>query len=171
MSKHLNVSIRVEIAILLLSFAAFTGFGQQPEAESSDKTLNSRVNIYHHLGSIQLPPDFAGYVGANWTDAWAGSISNGKIAIEWRAGMIEYVLEKRRKEVVSTNIESFGDFNTEFYRLRNKQGDTLVAKIGWLEFSVPISHKEDEALFMTIVRSFKNERCSICRSFPLKTKE
>lgn len=156
-------------SVSIIMVLAITASAQMPP----NRTQPSRINIYHHLGSIEVPAGFTGYVGANWIDAWAGAINdpdNG-LSIDWRAGIIEYVSEKRKKDFISKEVDSSAGFPVDLSRFRDKRGETLVAKIGWLEFSSSISTEKEKELFLTIVRSFKKERCVTCRSLPFKTQK
>lgn len=156
---------------MTLSFVVVDSvLGQQ--ADSPAAANKNRVNLTFHLGSVELPDGFSGYMGANWIDAWAGMInsSDGKIKIGWQAGLIEYVGVTRAKEIVWRRDDTSQEFPIHWMRLRNKHGDTLVAKIGWLEFSSDLSSKEDEDTFISIVRSFNKGRCSTCRTLPQKIK-
>jgi hypothetical protein len=168
MRRGLRRDIFIAIALSLVSCSALASHGQV--ASNATSKRNTRINIYYHLGSVELPDGFSGYVGANWTDAWGGFIESPKAAlrIQWRAGLIEYVLEKRRNEVVWEKEEKLSGFPIKWASLRNKTGNTLVAKIGWLEFSALVSTKEDEETFLSIIRSYKKERCGTCGSLPIR---
>jgi hypothetical protein len=161
------------IALLLILTAAFPTSAQIRNTDPKTAPKTVRVNIHPHLGSVEIPDGFDGYVGANWNDAWAGSLdsSDGRVKITWRAGIIEYVSEKRKEEIIWRDVENTPDFAIQLARLRNVNGDTLVARIGELEFSSPVSTKDNEDLFLSIVRSFRKERCYRCRSLPFRIKQ
>jgi len=158
---------------MFFAAAAHCVVAQSPPSGASNPEKKRRLNIYHHLGSVEVPDGFTGYVGANWNDAWAGSIDapSGGISIDWRAGLIEYVVEKRKKDVISQEVDRTAGFPIDFSRLRDTRGNTLVAKIGWLEFSSLVRTEKEEATFLAIVRSFQKEKCLTCRSLPFKIQE
>src|SRR5262249_35999892 len=130
----------------------------------------SRVNLYPHLGSVEVPNKFTGFVTSNWIDAWAGYLESPDqtLRVEWRAGMIGSVLERRKRDIVWTREEEINTLPAKMILLRNKSGDTLVARVGWLEFAALVKKKEDEQIFTAIVRSYQKERCTTCRSLSQK---
>ncbi|MGQ0541983.1 MAG: hypothetical protein ACT4O9_09060 [Blastocatellia bacterium] len=157
------------LALIVLSTLAAASLGPAQSVSSSvaaNKT--TRVNLYHHLGSIEVPSDFIGFVKANWTDAWGGYVesSDGNFRVTWLAGTIQYVRETRKKDILWTKTEEIGQSTVEVSLLRRKKVETLVAKIGWLELSSTVSSAEDEKLFRSIVASYQKERCTTCRSLP-----
>ncbi|HMJ08291.1 MAG TPA: hypothetical protein VK468_04760 [Pyrinomonadaceae bacterium] len=156
------------ISVICTAYAA-VAFGQTVSTTSSPS--RQRINLYHHLGSVELPEGFKGYVTANWIDAWAGYIESkdASFKVGWAAGMIQHVSEKRKKDVVWQREITSKDLSFKLSLLRNNKGDTMVARIGWLEFDSSIRSKKDEELFMSVIRSFQKQRCTTCRSFLFKT--
>ncbi len=138
--------------------------GRDPEALIAKK----RINLYHHLGSVEIPATFAGEVKANWTDAWAGYLrsEDGSFEIGWRAGTIVYVRESRKDEIDSISTELHGGNVYDVAVLADKARKTISAKLGRLEFSSMIDTEEEEELFWSILATYQKERCTVCRSLP-----
>lgn len=163
----------IVIAITSLWIALSTVTLACGQVDSSTTSLSKkRFNIAYHLGTVELAKGFKGYITANWIDAWAGYIEDERqeLRIGWAAGLIQYVSETRKKEMVWQKEETTRDASIKLSLFRNKSGDTLVARIGWLEFAALVNNKQDEETFMSVVRSFQKERCSTCLTFTSKIK-
>ncbi len=165
------------LTILILALLVTATFAQNDASVSSESALtkkqnsgSKRANLYYHLGSIELPNDFSGEVTANWNDAWAGILrSKGdEIKIGWRAGTIEYLREKRKNDIELLRTEIAGTNVYEVAELKEATGKTLVAKIGWLEFSCKVKSDEQEKVFWSILATYEKERCKTCISLPIK---
>ncbi len=144
-------------------------FGQgNPETSTEAKT--TRINLYYHLGSVEIPTTFSGEVKANWTDAWAGFLrsEDGSFEIGWRAGTIVLVREKRKDEIESIRTELVGDTVYDVVVLSGEKGKTISAKTGWLEFSSLVETTEKEDLFWSVLSTYQKARCKTCRSLPIK---
>lgn len=141
--------------------------GQESNSQTNETKTKTRNNIYHHLGSVELLDGFRGFVRAKWVDAWAGTIesSDGALTIDWRAGLVEKVQNSRHSDIISSYTEATPIRTIVWSRLRDREKETLVATIGWLEFSVSLSGSKDEEIFRDIVQSFSKERCITCSSF------
>ena len=149
---------KVAAALMLLTFSTLMTVAGQT-VSPTPLISRQRVNLNFILGSVEIPTGFKGYMTANWNDAWAGYIEDKDSTwkIGWAAGLIQYISETRKKELVWQKEETTESNTTKLSLFRNKDGDTLVAKIGWLEFDVAIKNKDDEDLFMSVVRSFKKK--------------
>lgn len=163
---------RNQFAFLILGFAyvllvASGAAGQESNSQTNETKTKTRNNIYHHLGSVELPDGFRGFVRAKWVDAWAGTIesSDSALTIDWRAGLVEKVENSRHYDKISSYTETTPFRTVVWSRLRDQDKETLVATIGWLEFSVSLSGSKDEEIFRDIVQSFSKERCIACSSF------
>lgn len=164
---------RWPIVTTTLTFLFFFVASSATLGQATSRTATpskKRVNLYYHLGSIEFPADFKGFVTANWIDAWAGYVENkdGSFRIGWAAGTIQFTSETRKKDIVWREEERTPDFLIKWMKLQNKSGDTLIARIDWLEFDASIRNKADEELFKSIVRSFQQKRCVTCLSLPRK---
>lgn len=166
-SVRRKIVFPVVLASLLVAFP-LDSFSQESSADSGVSVRGHRVNLYASiLGSMELPDGFCGFVTADYMDAWAGYIENkaSGFNLNWRAGLIVYVLESRKKDIEWQREEKQGDITIIRAALKEKDGKTLVTKIGWLEFSSLIRNSEDEKLFAQLVDSYKEEKCKTCRSF------
>lgn len=165
--------------IMIALFAVFTVCLSAQSERVSDKEpvrvaesqiKKKRVNLYNHLGSVEIPATFTGNVTANWNDAWAGFLrsEDGSFKIGWRAGTIVYVRESRKDEIESIGTELHGGNVYDVAVLTDKAGKTITAKIGWLEFSSVIDTDEKEELFWSVLATFQKERCTECRLLPIR---
>lgn len=162
------------ILILLLSlFTAFSS-GAFAQAQPIGQTVGStkkRFNLYGKiLGSIELPVDYRGYMTADYMDAWAGFIESKSTGfkVDWRAGTIVYVLEKRKNDIEWRKDEKVGEIVITRASLKEKRGKTLVTKIGWMEFSSFIRNEEDERSFASLIGSYQKGSCTPCLPFRRK---
>ena len=125
------------------------------------------------MGSVELPEGYKGYVTTNWNDAWLGYIESpdGNFNIFWSGGLVESLFEKYKKNLVETETETASNYSINFGLFRDKKEETLVARIGDLQFSAKVKDENDKATFKEIVRSYQKERCETCRSFGYKTQK
>jgi hypothetical protein len=167
MKKRVRLALAV-IAILLLTSSS--SLAQINSAEATRRTANKRVNIHGRiLGSIELPSGFRGYMTNDYMDAWAGYIESPDTGFKmnWRAGTIVYVLEDRKKDIVWQRNEGTGNDLITRASLKGKVGQqTLVTKIGWLEFSALIRNPADERTFASLIDSYQRTKCETCLSLP-----
>ena len=104
---------RNQFAFLILGFAYVLlvtsgAAGQESNSLTTETKTKTRNNIYHHLGSVELPDGFRGFVRAKWVDAWAGTIesSDSALTIDWRAGLVEKVQNSRHNDIISSYTEA-----------------------------------------------------------------
>jgi hypothetical protein len=159
------------IALAILILAAFGSDAESQVARlPSGKSI--RVNLYHHLGSVEIPAGFSGKVDANWIDAWAGTLEtqSPRMEIGWRAGTIQYFSEdsELKKRIVWNRLEGTTELPIKLTLFRETGGDLLVARIDQMEFNVKLTGKDDEEIFTSLVRSYRTERCTGCRYLPVK---
>ena len=174
-SKPLMIGVsRKTMLTTMLSFTALWIFATATPAQgTSQPTLASipqqRVNLYGRLlGSVVLPVGFRGYMTADYDDAWAGYLEStmSGFKMNWRAGLIEYVLEKGKLDIEWQKEEKVGDVLIKRVSLKGKDGKTLVSKIGWMEFSSFIRNSDDETTFDRLVDSYQQGQCGNCPSLP-----
>lgn len=163
------------VLILLLCLVATFSIHVSAQGEGSgspDRSVKKRFNLYGNiLGSIELPDGYQGHMTADFMDAWAGQIESEATGfkMDWRAGTIVYVLEKRKNDIEWRKDEKVGDIVVTRASLKEKQGETLVTKIGWMEFSALIRNEEDERVFTFLIDSYRKESCRSCLPFRWKT--
>lgn len=157
------------------SFANFAVCGQTLPAnvETPKQTLKKRFTIYYHLGSVELPEGYKGYLTTSWVDAWLGYIESpeGNLKIGWAGGLVESLFEKYKKDLVETETEITSNYSIKFGLFRDKKEEMLIAVIGDLQFSAMVKDQRDKAIFKEIIRSYQKEKCESCRSFGYKTQK
>ena len=160
--------------ILILFFAigsmpSVAGQTTVPGDQSSRSSLKGkRVNLYYHLGSVEVPNGSSGFLTADWNDAWCGyfQMPSDGLRINWCAGLVEKLFEKRKKHFVWIKDESTADLSKKSGLIKEKGKSTIVAAIGDIEFSAAIDSETDQELFFEVIRSYSRERCSSCTSLP-----
>jgi hypothetical protein len=160
-------------AFLLFWLSAFAIAQDTPLKNPLETTENKtvRVNLYYHLGSIEVPVGYSGYVKADWNDAWAGYVQlpeNG-LKIEWRAGLIVRVSDKDKNKFVWTAGLELPNLATKIGIKKGKE-NTIVATIGDLEFSANVKDENEEHLFLEIINTYQKERCTTCRSLQISVR-
>ena len=164
------------VAVLSLVFLGLfpaIALAQAESVKTPQGTTSKRVNLYGDiLGSIELPDGFRGFMTADYMDAWAGHIESpdSGFKLNWRAGTIVYLLEDRKQDIEWQKDEKIGETIIRRASLREKDGKTLVTKIGWVEFSSLIRNAKDEKSFTLLVDSYQKNGCKTCRSLPRKIK-
>ena len=170
----------VIFSILVVIFGVSAAVAQNDvtanDGSVSTKSQNlgkRRINIFYHLGSLELPNDFSGEVTADWNDAWAGTVrsKDGTLKIGWRAGTIQYLRETRKNDIESLRTETTGSNVYEVAELKEEVGKTIIAKIDWLEFSCKVDSEAQEDLFWSILATYEKERCTTCRSLPINSQQ
>ena len=159
----------------LVAFAALAALGQAlpSKIETSKETPVKRFTIFYHLGSVELPDGYQGYVTTSWVDAWLGYIESPdrSFKIGWAGGLVESLFEKYKKGLVETETETTSNYSIKFALIRDKKVETLIASIGDLQFSGVVKDENDRSIFKKIIRSYQKEKCEICRSFRHRPKD
>lgn len=161
--------------LVFVTFAHFSVRGQTLSSanETYKQTPKKRFTIYYHLGSVELPEGYKGYITTNWNDAWLGYIESPKsnFKIGWAGGLVESLFEKYKKNLVDSETETTLTYSIKFGLFRDKKEETLIASIGDIQFSAIVKDENDKTIFKEIIRSYQKERCETCRSFGYKTQE
>ncbi len=181
--------ILVLIGTLLLLAAPVSIAAQNTPAgkEGNLPALDTRrFNIYPHLGSVQMPEGYQGFVTKNFVDAWMGRIesNDGKFAIYWGAGLIERVFEKEEGNLLWKKSTERDGLRFIFGHSRTGSENRLLAQIHNLpfsdgkenfpesfriQFSAAVMNDEQINAFNSIVDSYQKAPCEICRSFLRRT--
>ena len=161
--------------MVFVSLGTQNAFGQPsiPNNQPAPKQPNRRVNIYFHLGSIELPEGYKAYYGKGFTDAWLGWIesSNSKFKINWVAGTVETLFDKQKKEFKWIKTETTTQNTIKFGLIQDKKYDRIVAAIGWIEFTAISNEEKEQNLFMEVIRSYQKEKCDYCRTALFKSRQ
>jgi hypothetical protein len=125
------------------------------------------------LGSVELPEGYKGYITTSWGDAWLGYIESpeSNFKIGWAGGLVESLFEKYKKNLVGTETETTSNYSIKFGLVRDKKEETLIARIGDIQFSAIVKDENDKVIFKEIICSYQKEKCEGCRSFRHKTKK
>lgn len=182
-----NVSIAW--CVILFHVAAITLSAQNtpPGKEAGQPPVDKRrFNIYYHLGSVQLPEGYQGFITKNFTDAWMGRIESkdGKFVIYWGAGLIERIFEKEKGNLLWKKSTERDGLRFVFGQTRNGSENRLLAQINNLpisdgkenypesfriQFSAAVTNDEQMNAFNSIVDSYQKPRCDACRTFRSST--
>lgn len=162
--------------VLFLLFENNVGYSQTtlPDTENLPKKAEkTRFNIYYHLGSVELPEGYKGYYTEGFTDAWFGWIESPdkSLKINWAAGIVESLFEKYKSSLVWTKDETNSDYDIKIALINDKKKESLLAKVGDIQFFASINQESDKENFMKIIRSYQKKKCESCRSFRFKSRD
>ena len=146
----------VSIAIVL-SINAGDLFGQVPNPSPSSQQTKANWTRLDPYGFVDLPDEFKITDRGGSVDWWYGNIksADGKFVIHFAAGMAGSVFEKNKKYIVWTKEDHTGSLPITTALMRKNKAESLLAKVGWIQFSAPVANDEEKELFMEIVRSYR----------------
>ncbi|HEV8591836.1 MAG TPA: hypothetical protein VGQ55_07015, partial [Pyrinomonadaceae bacterium] len=77
--------------------------------------------------------------------------------IDFSAGLVESVFDIYKKSLVWTKSEDGKEMPVTIGFSRKKTVETLMAKVGWAQFSATIKDESEKQIFLEIVRSYRKK--------------
>jgi len=147
----------VLLTAILFSILAGNLFGQVPGPSPSSEQTKTNWARLDPYGFVDLPNDFKITDRGGRIDWWYGNIKSAdeKFVIHFAAGMVGSAFEENKKYIVWTKEDKTGSLPIKTALMRKNKVESLLAKVGWIQFSARVATDAERELFIEIVRSYR----------------
>jgi hypothetical protein len=130
---------------------------------ASKETKTNKVRLYPK-GYFIVPESYHAFRTQDLIDAFIGYIisADQKIRIDWSFGIVKKPFEEGEKKFIWVKSENISKGVLKYGLKHTDNGDVIVATVGGVNLFMSIKTESDIDLFLSIVRSYRDEKCDDC---------
>ena len=135
---------------------------------ASKEAKIKKVRLYP-AGYFSLPEGYQAYRTQDLIDAFFGYIfsPDKKIRIGWNFGIVKRPFSEGENKFLWVKSENISNSVLKYGLKRTDNEDVIAATVGLVNLSMSVKTESDVELFLSIARSYKDEKCDDCeRALP-----